>query len=159
MPAEDKMKTTLQISLSEARLRIREVRQIVAEHSGIDEGQIKLRSALNNDLGIDGQDSWELLEACEKQYGIKGDNFNLTDFFSNTEPPSDPLIQIFVHFPYALFGMIFIRPFSKSTWQAMQRRFQKQDFTFGDLVVWTITKDFALRNRLNIEFKKDPLPP
>jgi acyl carrier protein len=148
------MVRTLYLNPSEAKNRIKTVRRIVSEYSGVHERKIKLRSALNNDLGIDGQDSWELLEVCEKEFGIKKENFNLTDYFSNTEPPSDILKQLLVDLPIALFAIIFIRPFSKARSQEILRRFCRQDFTFGDLVVWTFSKDFVLRNQVDVRFSR-----
>jgi len=148
------MKQMLQITIPEAKARIRELRKIVSEHSGVRAGQIKLRAALNNDFGIDGQDSWELLEACEKHYGLNREGFTRTDYFSNKEPPSDPMLQIFIKFPIALFGFVFIRPFSKRWWHTLRSRFSKTNFTFGDLVTWTFTKNFVPRNQVTIRFHK-----
>jgi hypothetical protein len=148
------MDITIELTFSDFRTRIRELRRFVASDTGIPEEKIKLRTSLNNEWGVDGQDSWDLLENFAEKYDALGDNFDLTTYFSSTEPPTDAFASVFIDGPFNLFIFLFLRPFSYDRWYKLYHRNDRKDFTFGDLVTWSFTKVFHPKKTVQFSFKK-----
>jgi len=61
----------------------RDVIDIVAEESGKRKNQISLDSTLLDDLGVDGDDAWELLERLHERYKVDFSEFEFMRHFRN----------------------------------------------------------------------------
>lgn len=62
------------------------VRALVSRHSGVPEAEITLESRLVEDLGIDGDDGHEFLEAFAHEFGVDLSRMHVFNYFED-EPP------------------------------------------------------------------------
>jgi acyl carrier protein len=56
---------------------------LVSKMSGLEKDEISISSAINNDLGIDGDDWVDLQKALEKQEGLSLDGLQFYDYFND----------------------------------------------------------------------------
>jgi hypothetical protein len=59
------------------------VLNLVAECTGCSRGQLSLDTALNQELGVDGDDAAELLEAFARKFGVDLSRFPYDRYFGN----------------------------------------------------------------------------
>jgi len=63
---------------------------LVSKMSGLEKDEINIRSAINNDLGIDGDDWVDLQQALEKQQGLSLEGLQFYDYFMDEAQIADP---------------------------------------------------------------------
>ncbi|NQZ53844.1 MAG: DUF1493 family protein [Piscirickettsiaceae bacterium] len=71
-----------------------ELIKLISEESGVPISKISGESTLLGDLGLDGDDAWELFDKCHEKYGLDLTNFYFKKHFRN-EPCSKGLIYLF----------------------------------------------------------------
>ncbi len=76
-----------------------DVIEIVAEESGRQKSQVSLDSTLLDDLGVDGDDAWELLERLHERYKVNFSEFEFMRHFRN-EPCFKGPIYLFRKLKY-----------------------------------------------------------
>ena len=57
--------------------------KFVSSETRINEAKLKLESSLFHDLGVDGEDALELIEAFSKEFNVDVTEFPLSDYFGN----------------------------------------------------------------------------
>jgi len=62
---------------------VAKVIEFVSNEIGIDEAKLKPELSLYHDLGVDGEDALELLEAFSKVFNVDVTGFPLPDYFGN----------------------------------------------------------------------------
>ena len=150
---EKKYDLIVQTNFKELRLRISDVKKWVAEHECIWPSRLHLTTAINNNIYvyIDGQDAWELLEDFTEHYNVSTDGFELTDYFSNSEPPRGWSI-IFICRLFILIFSLLVYPIHEKLFRKLTKIninvYDRQDFTIADIVSWSITKRFIPRNQV-----------
>lgn len=118
------------------------------------EGWEKVRSlstTIENDLGLSGDDNYELLVKFTERYNLGYDNFDYSAHFLSEGELFDSTtftIQLLLLPLYIIklisFGKINLLP-SSDYWHR-----ETLDLTFGDMVVWHLVKDFKHHSEMNI---------
>ncbi len=71
-----------------------EVIDLISTESGHPKSEISDSSTLLGDLGIDGDDAWEVFEKCNEKFGLDLTNFEFRRYFRN-EPCYKGIIYLF----------------------------------------------------------------
>lgn len=149
----------IDVPFGELRNRFNEIRIIVSDISGYELNRIYPSTTINNDIGVDGQDAWDILDAVGERFDMTDRGFELTHYFSDSEPPWPtlyPLVSLIL-LPLRLIylcGFLAFRPFGESTWNRVRPFFAafqprllpvRANFTMAQLVAWSYTTHFVLR--------------
>ncbi len=62
-------------------VNIKDIIATISEINGIHKSEISENSSLFRDLGIWGDDAWDLIEALEKKYHVSMNDFRFVDYF------------------------------------------------------------------------------
>ena len=76
-----------------------EVINLLSEESGIPASEISIHSSLLGDLGIDGDDAWDVFEKCHEKYSLDLTNFDFQAHFRN-EPCFKGVVYLFRKLKY-----------------------------------------------------------
>ena len=71
-----------------------EILELVSRESGVPISKISLNSTLLGDIGLDGDDAWEVFESCHEKHGLDLTNFEFQRHFRN-EPCFKGFIYLF----------------------------------------------------------------
>ncbi|MXN91626.1 DUF1493 family protein [Flavobacterium sp. Sd200] len=111
-----------------------------------------LSTKIENDLGMAGDDNYELLEKFVKKYDLGHHDFDYSKHFLSEGELFSPfttlyyiLISPFWFIKIISYGKINLLP-PKGYWQR-----ETLDLTFGDMVAWYLHKNFKLRSEINIK--------
>lgn len=76
-----------------------EIIELISKETGYPTSNIHENSTLLGDIGLDGDDAWDVLENCHEKYGLKLDNFDFQRYFRN-EPCFKGLIYLYRKLKY-----------------------------------------------------------
>ncbi len=138
----------IKIPFSELKDISTNIINIVGKSTGYSKTEISLRTSINYDLGIDGDDWDDILMALHKTQNICLDGFNFYDYFNDeTQISNNLIVDSFFLLP-RIFLYIFTfqwkyKPFNQF---ATLNGPLKSPLTIGDLVTSTIEGRFVKRN-------------
>jgi acyl carrier protein len=72
-------------------VNIKDIIDTISEVNGIRKDEISENKSLFRELGIWGDEAWDLIEALEKKYDVSMDDFRIADYF----PPEGSFIFAF----------------------------------------------------------------
>ncbi|MGG6265532.1 DUF1493 family protein [Leptolyngbya sp. AN03gr2] len=61
---------------------VQEVKALIAEYTGVEVTMLSLETSLVEDLGVDGDDATDLLEALSREFQVDLSDLNVSDYFN-----------------------------------------------------------------------------
>lgn len=135
----------IDISFAELRQITYQIINLVSETTGYEKSEISIGTAINNDLGIDGDDWDDVLVALFKKENLRLEGLNFYDYFNDEA-------QIANSFGLDLLSLLikilsYLLPFigGRVNWDRALRLKAKPDLTIGDLITSKVEGHFVKR--------------
>jgi acyl carrier protein len=143
-------------TFTEVRSVTKRIINIVAENSGIDSAEITLRSSINFDLGVDGDDWDDILHDLIKKEKINFEGFEVQKYFNSEAEISNNGIYFLLFLPFIFITFIIDRAWRYTSFKEyFYKRFdadtKKQKLTIADIVVSKFAGQFMRRSDVRVE--------
>jgi len=129
---------------------------MVSYQSGVSKSNISLNTAINNELGIHGEDWVEILERLKKDHDCELHGLVFYDYFMDESQISVRLTFRILYLPIRVLGLVVLYLFNRNKGIIFWKRdpFKKYpDLTVGDLITSIVMKRWMPRNQLKIVMK------
>jgi hypothetical protein len=142
------MKEEIIIGLPELRDISKRIINLVSEATGT-QGKISIKTAINNDLGIQGDDWDTILLALYEKEGLRLHGFNFYDYFFDEGQISmgifGDIISLPIKLTYFLFSFKWLYTKNWNTYFGFTTYKPKPNLTIGDLITSRIEGRFVPR--------------
>lgn len=142
--------SSIEVTFPELRSVTVRIINIVAESSGVNRNKISIKSSINYDIGIDGDDWDDLLYMLIEKEQINFEGFEASKYFYNEGELSNNIIYFILFVPFIFITFLIDRAWKYTSFKEyFSKRFgddKKQKLTVGDLVVSKFAGKFVHRN-------------
>ena len=150
---------TIHTNFSTLRNVYLEVKQFIESETG--ENNINLKTTLINNLGLHGEDNYDLLSKFIARYKLRLDGFNYSKHFnSETEVFNNGMVFIRILFFPFFFSIWLIRIIGAKgkNWRSIEfypkwKGPHRLDLSIGDLVIWKLSNNYNLRANTRVIFE------
>ena len=128
---------------------------LVSKMSGTEKEEISIRSSINNDLGIDGDDWVDLQEALKEKEGLSLEGLQFYDSFIDEGQIADLNGFIIATFHFICYLLTFRWVKGKFAHFYQQKSTPKDILTIGDLITSKFEGRFVKRSERKFIFSKN----
>lgn len=150
------MNEEITISFSELRNISNRIIDLISDVTSTDRRKLTLKTAINNDLGVDGDDWDDVLYALKEKENIVFDGFNVQEYFHyEGEIPLLPILLFFIPIRYIFYTLK--NGWKNSSWREFSEKhfISKKDLTIGDLITSKIEGRFVERKNRSFKIKRN----
>jgi hypothetical protein len=143
------MAMEIRTSFASLRLTTNRIIELVSKMSGIDADTISISSAINNDLGIDGDDWIDLQLALQEKEGLTLDGLHFYDYFMDEGQIADSagFIIGLIQFVWYIVSFMWLKKKFSQFYKPSGP--QKDILTIGDLITSKFEGKFVKRTNRN----------
>ncbi len=145
---------TIEVTYTELRNIVRDFITVFSKNGAFKDEPICLRTSINFDLGIDGDDWDEFLYELVEKHNLKLDGFEFYKFFHDEGQISNGLIFAILFLPFVLLRYLIERGWKKQKFgEFFEDRLgdKKDSLSIGDLVVSKLSGKFVKRSQVQVK--------
>lgn len=140
----------IEVTFAELRSVTTRIINIVAESGGVDQNEISIKSSINYDIGIDGDDWDDLLYKLVEKEHMNFEGFEFSKYFNSETEISNNMVYYVLFVPFIFMTFSIDRAWRHTTFKEyFSKRFggeNKQKLTVGDLIASKFAGKFIHRN-------------